>query len=99
MINYKTEIILVDTLYKCTHTWLTMGQKLQLEMVKKSAGFDIRFLNSVNTKRCQQKKYNLEKMSCLLLFEGTYTSLYKDKKSKRSHKTVGIKVFLTIISC
>jgi hypothetical protein len=33
---------------------------------------------------------------CLLLFEGTFTSFFKDKKSNRSHKTVGIKVFLTI---
>ncbi len=33
----------------------------------------------------------------LLLFEGTFTSFFKDKKSKRSHKTVGIKVFLTIL--
>jgi hypothetical protein len=31
---------------------------------------------------------------CLLLFEGTFTSFFKDKKSKRSHKAVGIKVFL-----
>ncbi len=28
-----------------------------------------------------------------LLFEGTFTSFFKIKKSKRSHKTVGIKVF------
>ncbi len=32
----------------------------------------------------------------LLLFECTLTSFFKDKKSKRSHKTVGIKVFLAI---
>jgi hypothetical protein len=30
------------------------------------------------------------KFFCLLLFEGTFTSLFKDKKSKRSHKTAGI---------
>jgi hypothetical protein len=30
---------------------------------------------------------------CLLLFEGTFSSLFKDKKSYRSHKTVGINVF------
>jgi hypothetical protein len=35
--------------------------------------------------------------NCLLLFEGTLTPFFKDKKSKRSHKTVGIKVFLTIL--
>jgi hypothetical protein len=33
---------------------------------------------------------------CLLLFDGTFTSFFK--KSKRSHKTVGIKVFLTILT-
>jgi hypothetical protein len=34
----------------------------------------------------------------LLLFEGTFTSFFKDKKSKRSNQTVGIKVFLTIFA-
>jgi hypothetical protein len=33
----------------------------------------------------------------ILLFEGTFTSFFKDKKSKRGHKAVGIKVFLTIL--
>jgi hypothetical protein len=37
---------------------------------------------------------NLKKVS---LLEGTFTSFFKDKKSKRSHKTVGIKVFLTFL--
>jgi hypothetical protein len=37
----------------------------------------------------------LKKFSCILLFEGTFTSFCKDKKSKRRHKTVKIKVFLT----
>ncbi len=40
---------------------------------------------------------NLKKNFCLLLFEGTFTSFFKDKKSKKSHKTVRIKVFLTIL--
>ena len=40
----------------------------------------------------------LKKFSCLLLFEGTFTSFFKDKKSKRSHKSVEIKVFLTIFA-
>jgi hypothetical protein len=35
---------------------------------------------------------------CILLFEGTMTSFFKEKKSKRSHKTVEIKVFLTIFA-
>jgi hypothetical protein len=34
---------------------------------------------------------------CLLHFEGTFTSFFKDKMSKRNHKTVGIKVFLIIL--
>ncbi len=34
---------------------------------------------------------------CLLLFEGAFTSFFKDKKSDRSHITVGIDVFLTIL--
>ncbi len=37
---------------------------------------------------------NLKKVFLLFTFEGTLTSFFKDKKSKRSHKTVGIKVFL-----
>jgi hypothetical protein len=33
---------------------------------------------------------------CSFLYEGTFTSFFKGKKSTRSHKTVGIKVFLPI---
>jgi hypothetical protein len=40
----------------------------------------------------------LKKFCSILLFEGTYTSFFKDKKSKRCHKTVEIKVFLTIVA-
>jgi hypothetical protein len=47
-------------------------------------------LQDANKKLIFQKKF-----FCLLLFEGTLTSFFKDKKSKGSHKTVGIKVFLT----
>jgi hypothetical protein len=42
----------------------------------------------------RQQKTNLKKVFYLLLFEGTFTSFFKDKKSKRSHKTAGIKAFL-----
>ncbi len=35
---------------------------------------------------------------CILFFEGTLTSFFKDKKSKRSHKTLGIKAFLTLFA-
>ncbi len=45
----------------------------------------------------RQKKLSKKKNFCLLLFEGTFTSFFNNKKSKRSHKTVGIKVFLTIL--
>jgi hypothetical protein len=37
------------------------------------------------------------KFFCVLFFEGTFTSFFKDKKSKKGHKTVEIKVFLTIL--
>jgi hypothetical protein len=40
----------------------------------------------------------LTKFFCLLLSDGTFTSFFKDKKSKRSHKTIGIKVFPTIFA-
>ncbi len=39
------------------------------------------------------KKQVLLKFFCILLFEGTFTSFLKDKKSKKRHKTVEIKVF------
>jgi hypothetical protein len=45
------------------------------------------------------KKPNLnKKFFYLLLFEGTFTSFSKDKKSKISHKAVRIKVFLAIFA-
>jgi hypothetical protein len=47
-------------------------------------------LQDANKKRIKKKFF------CIVLFEGTFTSFFKDKKSKRSHKTVEIKVFLTI---
>ncbi len=36
------------------------------------------------------KKQIYKKFFCLLLFEGTFTSFFKDKKSIRSHKTEGM---------
>jgi hypothetical protein len=48
-------------------------------------------LQDANNKLILKKKF-----SCILLFDGTLTSFFKDKKSKRSHKTVEIKAFLTI---
>jgi hypothetical protein len=38
------------------------------------------------------------KFFCLLLFEATFTSFFKIKKSNRSHQTAGIKIFLTIFA-
>jgi hypothetical protein len=34
---------------------------------------------------------------CLLIFEGTFTSFFKDKKSYRSHRTVGIVVYFFLL--
>jgi hypothetical protein len=34
----------------------------------------------------------------LIIFEGTFTPFFKDKKSKRSNKTVGIKVLFAIFA-
>jgi hypothetical protein len=44
------------------------------------------------------KKLIEKKFFCILLFEGTFTSFFKGNKSKRSHKTMEIKVFLTIFA-
>jgi hypothetical protein len=43
----------------------------------------------------QDAKIKFERFFCLLLFEGTFTSFFKDKKSQEA---VAIKVFLTIFS-
>jgi hypothetical protein len=52
----------------------------------------------VDLQDANKKLRYLLKVFCFLLFEGTFTSfIFKDKKSKRSHKkALGIKVFLTI---
>jgi hypothetical protein len=50
-------------------------------------------LQDANKKLMFKKKF-----FCTLLFEGTFTSIFKGKKSKRSHKTVEIKVFLAIFA-
>ncbi len=39
-----------------------------------------------------------KKFFCVLLFKGTFTSFFKDKKSKRIHKTVEMKIFFTIFA-
>ncbi len=49
----------------------------------------------INLQEANKKRIVFVKFFCLLLFEGIFTSLFKNKKSKRSHKTVGTKVFLT----
>ena len=43
------------------------------------------------------KKQIFMKFFCFYLSEGTFTSFFKDKKSKRSHKAVGIKVLLLFL--
>jgi hypothetical protein len=52
----------------------------------------------IDLQDAMQQKLILKKFSFILLFEGTFTSFFKNKKSKRSHKTVEIKVFLTIFA-
>ncbi len=48
--------------------------------------------------RCQQKQICSKKFFCLLLFEGTFTSFFKDKKSLKNSQAVGVKIFLTIFA-
>jgi hypothetical protein len=48
----------------------------------------------IDLQDANKKKYKTK--FCILFFECTFTSFFKDKKSKRSHKTVEIKVFFTI---
>ncbi len=48
-------------------------------------------LQDANKKRIKKKFF------CIVLFEGIFTSFFKDKKS-RSHQTVEIKVLLTIFA-
>jgi hypothetical protein len=45
-----------------------------------------------------KKQICLKKIFCSLLFEGTFTSFFIDRKSQKCHKAVGIKVFLTIFA-
>jgi hypothetical protein len=49
------------------------------------------------TFKTPRNNYIFKRFFCLLLFEDAFTSCFKDKKSKRSHKTVGIKVFLLFL--
>jgi hypothetical protein len=52
----------------------------------------------IDLQEANKKQNFFVKFFCLLFFEGTFTSVLKDKKSKRSHKTGRIKVFLTIFA-
>jgi hypothetical protein len=52
----------------------------------------------IDLQDANKKLIFIKRFSCLLLFEGTFTSFFKEKKLKRSHKTGGIKVFLSIIA-
>ncbi len=58
----------------------------------------ILLFSSFKPSRSQQKTKFFRKFFCLLLFEGTLILFFKDKSSKRSHKTVRTKVFLTIFT-
>jgi hypothetical protein len=52
----------------------------------------------VNDLQDINKKILFSTFLCLLLFEGPFTSFFKDKTSYISHKQVGINVFLTIFA-
>jgi hypothetical protein len=52
----------------------------------------------IDLQEANKKLIFVMKFFRLLLFKGTSTSIFKDKKSKRSHKTVRIKVFLSIFA-
>jgi hypothetical protein len=52
----------------------------------------------IDLQDANKKTYLKKKFFCILLFEGTFTSFFKGKKSKRCHKTVEIKVFLTVFA-
>ncbi len=45
-----------------------------------------------------RRKKKFFQVFCLLLFEGTFPSSFKNKTSWRSHKTIGINVFLTLFA-
>ncbi len=47
--------------------------------------------------RFQQKTNFLTQFFCLLFFEGTFTSFFKDKKSKKSHKIINSRFFLLFL--
>jgi hypothetical protein len=49
------------------------------------------FRLTIDLPDANKKQIKTKKFFCPLLFEGTFTSFFKDKKSKRSHKAVGIK--------
>jgi hypothetical protein len=42
----------------------------------------------IDLQDANKKVILFKKFFCILLFEGTFTSFFKGKKSKRSHKTV-----------
>jgi hypothetical protein len=56
------------------------------------------FIFIIDLQDANKKMKLKKKFFCIVLFEGTFISFFKDKKSKRSHKTVEIKVFLTIVA-
>ncbi len=61
---------------------------------RSGSGPAIFIIDLQGAKKNQMKK----KLFCIFLFKGTLALFFKDKKSKRSHKTVEIKVFLTIFA-
>jgi hypothetical protein len=58
--------------------------------------FRIMLFSFVADKMPTKRKF-FSKFFCLLLFDGTFTSVFIDTKSKRSHKIVKIKVLLLFL--
>jgi hypothetical protein len=50
----------------------------------------------INLHDANKNQIRLKSFSAYYFFEGTFTSFFKEKKSKRSHNTVGIKVFFLL---
>jgi len=51
----------------------------------------------IDLQKANIKLIFFNKVFLLITFDGTFTSFFKDKKSERSHKRAGIKVFLLFL--
>jgi hypothetical protein len=80
-------------MYECA------GSKSAKLVVTESGKLVARFLQSI---ACLTRVRVYNKIShvalCFAVFHSTFTTLFSDKKSKRSQKTVEIKLFLAIFA-